>query len=335
MTVVIERDARPVAGPLFWLLAFVISWAFWFVEPALRTSDPLAARLLVMFGSCGPAIAAVIARRVTRQPATAAPWWQRLAACAAALAVGVFAGWGDVAALFAYGGSAGHWILMAASVVIPAILVAILYTGRAARPSAGRPRAPAWAGFAWWAAALLVMPVLHLAGWCLEALFGGPPLPHAFAGVGASDTYRNLLRALPATALWGGPVGEEAGWRGFALPRLQHRFDPLLASVILGAAWGAWHLPLHLTGYYDAAFGSPLLGLVMRAFTTVPLTVLFTWLFNRTGGSVPAMVLLHTAVNVSSGLSTPGWGMFAATAVAVVLVVVLDRMYRKESSVPA
>ena len=155
------------------------------------------------------------------------------------------------------------------------------------------------------------------------------PFPAAFAAIGESDTFRNLLRALPATALWGGPMGEEAGWRGFALPRLQRRFDPLLASVILGAAWGAWHLPLHLTGYYDAAFGGPLVGLLMRAFTTVPLAVVFTWTFNRSGGSVFAMVLLHTAVNITSGLAAPGWGMFVATAVAVALMVVLDRMYRK------
>jgi uncharacterized protein len=198
----------------------------------------------------------------------------------------------------------------------------------------GRPTAATWTGLAWWGVALAIMPVLHLAGLALQALFGGPSLPAAFAAIGESDTFRNLLRALPATALWGGPMGEEAGWWGFAFPRLQRRFDPLLASVIPGAAWAAWHLPLYLTGYYDQAFGGPLVGLLMRAFTTVPLALVFTWTFKRSGGSVFAMVLLHTAVNITSGLAAPGWGMFVATAVAVTLMVVLDRMYRKAPREP-
>jgi hypothetical protein len=54
----------------------------------------------------------------------------------------------------------------------------------------------------------------------------------------------------------------------------------------------------------------------------------------RSGGSVFAMVLLHTAVNITSGLAAPGWGMFVATAVAVTLMVVLDRMYRKAPREP-
>lgn len=320
---------------LFYALAFAFAWAFWFIEPAVRTSDPLTARLLVMLGSYGPGLAAVIVRALSRERMGAAPLWQRLAVGLLALGVAIFAGWGDIAALFKTGGPVGHWMLVGVGVLLPAALFASPYTGLAGRRAAGRPTPATWRGLAWWGIALAVMPVLHLAGLGLQALFGRPSLPTAFAAIGESDTFRNLLRALPATAFWGGPVGEEAGWRGFALPRLQRRFDPLLASVLLGAAWGAWHLPLHLTGYYDQAFGGPLVGVLMRALTTVPLAIVITWAFNRSGGSVFAMVLLHTAVNVTSGLSAPGFAMFVATAVAVVLMVVLDRMYRKAAPAPA
>ena len=241
---------------------------------------------------------------------------------------------GDISTLFTAGGPLGHWILVGAGIALPAALFLSPRTGLAGTRAVGRPTAAAWSRLAWWGVALAIMPVLHLAGLGLQALFGGPSLPAAFTAIGESEVFRNLLRVLPATALWGGPMGEEAGWRGFAMPRLQRRFDPLLASVLLGAAWAVWHLPLHLTGYYNQAMGSPLAGMLLRVFTTVPLAIVFTWTFNRSGGSVFAMVLLHTAVNVTSGLAAPGWGMFAATAVAVALMVVLDRMYRKAPPEP-
>ena len=97
----------------------------------------------------------------------------------------------------------------------------------------------------------------------------------------ANPIIPNFALTFFATALYGGPLGEEAGWRGFLLPRLLKRFDPLLASVYLALIWGIWHLPLHFTGYYNAVFGSPWGGLLTRLFTTVPLAIIFTWLFNR------------------------------------------------------
>lgn len=79
-------------------------------------------------------------------------------------------------------------------------------------------------------------------------------------------------------ALWAGLV-EEPGWRGFALPRLQERFTPVRATLLLGVLWGLWHLPV-----------SPLALLV-----TVPLAFFYTWLYNRTH-SVVACMLLHASI---------------------------------------
>lgn len=83
-----------------------------------------------------------------------------------------------------------------------------------------------------------------------------------------------LTLVLTATLLGG---LEEPGWRGYALPRLQARHTPLVATTLLGLAWGVWHVPL----YGPAGFVVPLV-----------LAFFYTWLFNRTG-SVLLCVLLH------------------------------------------
>ncbi len=72
---------------------------------------------------------------------------------------------------------------------------------------------------------------------------------------------------------------EEPGWRGFALPRLQERFSPLTATLVLGLIWGVWHVPL----YGPVGFVVPLV-----------LAFFYTWVFNRTGSTLMA-ILLHAS----------------------------------------
>ncbi|WP_417540445.1 CPBP family intramembrane glutamic endopeptidase [Microbacterium maritypicum] len=91
-------------------------------------------------------------------------------------------------------------------------------------------------------------------------------------------------------------LAEEPGWRDFALPRLQSRFSPLKAAFILGPLWGAWHLPLFLTdwgGYPDASWTRPLVFLVF----CVAFNIVMSWVFNRTGQSLPLSILMHVGVN--------------------------------------
>jgi Type II CAAX prenyl endopeptidase Rce1-like len=86
------------------------------------------------------------------------------------------------------------------------------------------------------------------------------------------------LATLVFVAVLGGGL-EEPGWRGFALPRLEHRYTPVVATLILGLAWGVWHVPL----YGPLGFVVPLV-----------LAFFYTWLYNRTG-SVLLRILLHAS----------------------------------------
>jgi len=98
-----------------------------------------------------------------------------------------------------------------------------------------------------------------------------------------------------------GSFQEEFGWRGYALPRMLARWNPLIASLILGAVWGVWHLPLFLISGASQSYMS--FGVFFSM--TLALGVLFTWFYLRTGRNLFSALLLHTAINSSLSIFPP------------------------------
>jgi len=115
-----------------------------------------------------------------------------------------------------------------------------------------------------------------------------------------------------------GPLGEEPGWRGFALPGLQSRYSPLAATTILALVVAGWHLPLFFLE--EGGLQPPVLvgGLV----TTVAVTYWYSWLFNRTGGSVLMVVLAHS---IEGSVQAEGWIYVGVWCVVAVGLIVCDR----------
>jgi membrane protease YdiL (CAAX protease family) len=94
----------------------------------------------------------------------------------------------------------------------------------------------------------------------------------------------------------GGPLGEEPGWRGFALPRLQQLYGPLAGTLLLGPLHVLWHLPY----FFIPEWGTPrdtILEVSCYVLSGIALTFVYTWLFNRTKGSVLLAILAHTSVD--------------------------------------
>lgn len=97
-----------------------------------------------------------------------------------------------------------------------------------------------------------------------------------------------VMEIIPMVALllvFSGPIGEEIGWRGFALPRLLEKYSALSASLILGSVWAIWHLPLILVGDFTA-YG---------ALMPVIAAIVFTWIFQNSRGSVLLAILMHAS----------------------------------------
>ena len=213
---------------------------------------------------------------------------------------------------------------------VAALIMLVRERGRAGVTKLVRD-ATAWRfGARWWVATLALPPVLLGAMYAGYRLLGGAPATTATVEMLATaGTEAFFIVPIMALVIIAFAYGEEAGWRGYLLPLLQERWGALTASLVLGVVWFLWHVPLlFLPGDTNGALALPL----MAAFILVS-SIMYTWLFNSTGGSVLAVTLLHGGFNVvaqfvpvhpsNTGDVLSGVMMVAVvTVVAVVLVAV-------------
>jgi membrane protease YdiL (CAAX protease family) len=94
-----------------------------------------------------------------------------------------------------------------------------------------------------------------------------------------------------ARTLLGGGLGEEVGWRGFALPRLMEKHGAVRSSLITGVLWAIWHFPAALVA------DSPVVNMVILLLFVVPQGFTYTWVYNQSKGSLLPVILMHGATN--------------------------------------
>jgi uncharacterized protein len=136
----------------------------------------------------------------------------------------------------------------------------------------------------WYAAAIAVPLLVHGLAVALNAATNAPA--PSFAPLTPWYTVP-LAFALGMVNPLEGRLGEEPGWRGFAQPRFQSRWSPLASAAVLGLLITGWHLPLVFMPQFDLGFPD--------IATTVMVTFWYTWLFNRTGGSVLLTLIAHSS----------------------------------------
>ena len=134
--------------------------------------------------------------------------------------------------------------------------------------------------------------------WTLESLkneLGMTPMQYVLIGAAQAVTYAPLINMIPA-------VGEEAGWRGYMMPRLKERFGLLNGRLLGGILWGVWHWPLMLLVGYEYGteyLGAPALGLVVWCVVCFALNTLLDWLYEKTNCIwIPAIA--HGAFNAAA-----------------------------------
>ena len=314
----------------FILLTFVISWLFWLVPYGLGITDPVIFRHLNTIGAFGPALAALVLSRVLN-PSEPAPAWQSRLEMFVLSFIGIGALYliclPYASSLPLQTGIAG-WSVRILLFAIAALVLSSMLSGPSAWkrllfPPAGTRTHPAW-----FAAAILAYPLMLLAGIAVTSALGQPyqfDLPDASFQV----LLVYVLASFVYILLFGGPLNEEAGWRGFMLPQLQHRFNPLVSTLILGLIWGVWHFPMHINGFYPSGGPAFLVEeLLLRVLSTMLVAFVYTWFYNKTKGSVLVCILLHAGFNTFPTLASSTPPTIPLLAVLAVILILESKMWK-------
>jgi uncharacterized protein len=182
-------------------------------------------------------------------------------------------------------------------------------------------------GLRWYVFALLGVPFIMLVGVMIYSM----ELP-SLAALGGPSYLLGYLGSFALVTLLGGPLLEEGGWRGFALPRMERLHGPLLASLILGVLWALWHLPEFLVPSWTAAMGGGgILSVILFTLGAITFTIVITWVFNNTRASLLLAILVHSSIDTFGGtlaaifpakaVASPFPYLISFGAVAVVLIV--------------
>jgi membrane protease YdiL (CAAX protease family) len=179
---------------------------------------------------------------------------------------------------------------------------------------------------AWYFIAFLTFPICHLIGALATSVVEESPFSTENVVMG------DILLSFGITFLhvffFAGGVNEESGWRGFAMKHLQARFSPLVACLILWLLMVIWHIPNDLTQYAHGNY------LQVRFLLYPFITILFSWVYNRTKGSILAAVIFHASMNSMNPLmgilpfTTIGNGLLICFAI---YAVIHDKMWLKLS----
>jgi membrane protease YdiL (CAAX protease family) len=284
------RRDRPLWA--FFALTFAVAWALWLASGVLDGPSPrstLDGRWLVaQIGVFAPALSALLVS------AFAGPRFRRssvlvtLAVFVPATAVGAFVARAAAPGILAL--DPLRSILVVASAVG---VLAFFSTAnrRYVHPGNDAPVGPVPVG--WLLAAALYLPAAFLLAWVATG-----PGEGGFTVTVVQERGAGALAAVAVAwcfnLVFGGSLGEELGWRGFALLRLLRRHGPLAASFLLAVASALWHAPIDLR--YGFGVQGP--GALLARFAWAwPLTIIFTFFFLRARGSLLAPLLLHTSGN--------------------------------------
>lgn len=217
----------------------------------------------------------------------------------------IFISWTLWSPLYISEGINEFWVLPGAwGPTIAAILLTYINTGKVGLKKLFRKLLIWKVNVKYYLFAIFSLFVIALISVTVYGVLGGklPGITVVLEGMGIDNGDLSLaLLLLPVfylvNTLLGGPIAEELGWRGYAQELLQNKYGPNVSGLIIGFMWGIWHLPLFI--FLPKAVGSMPIWFYIPLMTSMGLV--FSWLYNKTNGSVLLAILLHGGMNFAHG----------------------------------
>jgi membrane protease YdiL (CAAX protease family) len=312
----------------FLILAYAIAWLVW-ITAELFGVGPDRGEYIAAFGVAGPALAAVFLSRRGQDGSG-----ERLSTRLLSFALLWFFAWAVYIANDRLRGihaptSIPYYLLVGLLAAIPAWILSGAFTRdpgvRELLHSLVHPD-----NWRWQVVAFFFWPAILLIPAAIAHLFHAPlTLPQHRDTIWLSTAYGGIafLNAFLFTAAL-----EEPGWRGFLLPRLQQRFSPLLASLLVWFPWALWHAPLD----FHRPFRFNLVDyLLLRVVFLIPITIILTWLYNRSGANLLTVIIFHAAMNTFPSVLPYYQWAYLLVIVFAIIVIFTDRMWRPQIQPPS
>jgi uncharacterized protein len=325
--------ALPVADPdpasiakesaMFIALTFGITWLIWISAQRLG-ARPGVGEEIVGFGSAGPAIAAISLSRNGRKVST-------IRLTARLLWFGLL--WAPCWAIYVVNDrmrgvtpvlSLRFGLIVALLAAIPAWIGSGAFSSDAGVRNLLRTLTVPQ-NWRWQAVAFLSLPAIMLVPTAILHAFGVPAISQrgsgtlwSFAAYGAFMFLRNLF----FTAFF-----EEPGWRGFLLPCLQRKLSPLWSSLLVWLPWALWHAPLDVTRF-RLHMWTWADYMQIRVIFLIPITIIMTWIYNRSGGNILSTAIFHAGMNTFPFVLPYAPAAFGLVFVWAGYAVFADKMWR-------
>jgi membrane protease YdiL (CAAX protease family) len=312
----------------FFVITFAITWGLGFSWIAIIRREQFLLLPLAFAATCGPGLAGILVSAVTntqpRRGSRKAFWIVLAMAWLAALLVSV-----ANSKLLQQSPVTPMTVGLFAVAVLPVAFVIASAWSR--NPSVKNYLASlvhfrgVWG---WLLLGVLLFPALHLISLLMDSLVYSHPIsPDQFPHLNLPLVGLVIVKFLHQFFFFNG-TGEETGWRGFALPRLQTRMSPLFAALIIGLFWAPWHF------FLWRAVGSPVWTLPFwgEQFALHILSSVFiVWICNRAHGSILVAGVTHAAANtVMAFISLHGMGgLYLTYVVAALALILVGRMWKK------
>ncbi len=319
----------------FLLITFVWTWGFWLGAIPLQGRDDLLQMVVVFIGGFGPAIGAILTLSMKNGIVWPKKLNQILLWLVSTAIILVLIAWrlqvGQASGIDPLPGD----LQLTPAIWAAGIFVSILGGWVIASARCGnadvRERMgsilPQKGNFGWTLLAIVFYPAMVLISWAIASVFGlGVEMPSTWGQPLIDVVPLALLSFLLTFFMTGG--NEEPGWRGFMQPTLQNKMSPLGAALLVSLIWSLWHLPLYLNGFY----GGPLVGgMIGSGIFRIFLAIFLAWFYNRSGGNVLAMIILHTTFNMAVNfLPTSDLVLAVLWLVISIVVVISDKMWKKK-----